>query len=529
MNKKLFLGKSLIKITPFFMAVFYFFMLTWQSERVAVTDDARFYFEAAESYAEYFEKGFDGFRFFEKSFIDRHWRKNNEHPPLAKILMASGYIIHKHSGFMKKHVSFRVGISILASLLLLFIFSFAKHAFSFRAAVFSSLFFIFFPRVFFHARVATLDFAVGAFSFIFVYAYWRGFNSRFWAWMTGPVFGLALASKLNAPFMAAAVLFHYCFLNRDYILKKPWKIFTVTQFVSMLIFSMPVFFMLWPWMWYDTVQRMINYIAFHLNHYGILMYYLGEIYSEPRPPWHAPLIMTVFTVPVVAFFCVLISPFVYPRRNEKQNNSAFFLMFSAALVSIAVLMFLPAPFYSGVKLFQPFFPFFAVIAGTGLYYLLKKTSFISGKLRYSLFILIFISPVLDIIDLRHDHLSYYSEIAGGTKAALKYRMERQYYDLFYYDMTEFFNEKLSKPANIHVIPNGKEYYHTSRILKDAGMLTEYYNPSEFTDADWLVLIHEYRWPKYPELLRAHRHRKPVFISYRQGVPLYSVYRLKFPE
>jgi len=520
-------GKITVFITPLILAVTYFFMLFYQAQKVAITDDARFYMDAAKSYSTYFENCTPLKKCFEKNHIDRYWKKNNEHPPFAKLLMAGGYFVfHKKLGILDEIRAFRIGISIFAVITLLFLFSFTMNAFSFHAAVFASLSFMFLPRTFFHARVATLDFAVLGTSFIFIYCYWMGFKSKFWAWMTGVAFGVALSTKLNAPFMLLPVLIHYFVLNFRNFKKFPLRTLFPVQFISMLIISLPLFFAMWPWLWYSTFERFMEYVKFHTFHYGILMYYLGEIFSEPRPPWHAPFVMMALTTPLVTLFFSQIGMFLYEWKSEKENNRVMLLVILCAVISIGVLMFMPAPFYSGVKLFQPFFPFIAIMAGVGIYETLKKTN-IFGKYKFAPAILFFLPVIISMIDLRHDHLSYYNEIAGGTKGAAKYRTETQYYDLFYWELTGFFNEECkNRRCRVAFEPNPKEYRHTSAILKNSGYLTKNFIFCQSNDCDYFVLTHEYRWRNYPYILRDSKSLEKVFSLQRQGVELLTVFKLK---
>ncbi|MGI6395285.1 MAG: ArnT family glycosyltransferase [bacterium] len=510
------------------LAIFYLFLLLYQSEQVAITDDARFYMPAAKSYYSYFENCKFSKKCFEKKTIDRYWKENNEHPPFAKLLMAGSYaIFHKKLNILDEIRGLRVGISLFAVIVLMFIFSFTRRAFSFHAAIFASLAFIFLPRTFFHARVATLDFAVAGTSFIFVYCYWRGFSSKFFAWMTGVAFGIALATKLNAPFMVLPVLLHFVVFKWKELKKNPLKTIFAPQFVSMLLISLPLFFIMWPWLWHDTVSRFGDYVKFHTNHYGILMYYFGKIYSEPRPPWHAPLIMMIFTTPLISLFSATVAPFIYKWKEELENNFALTLTALCAFISIAVLMFMPAPFYSGVKLFQPFFPFFAVIAGVGIYSMLKSVTYIPEKYKFAPGILFFLPVIFSFVDLNNNHLSYYNELVKGTKGASLYNMEQHYYDLFYYDLTRFFNRECAdKSCKVAFEPNGKEYGPSSSILKRAGYLTKNFSVANLSQANYFVLTHEYRWKNYPNLLRKHKNLKKLYTYELQGVEMFTVFKVR---
>jgi len=513
-------------IAPFVLALLYLLLLFYRAERVAITDDAKYYMGAASKYSDYLENGWKKFRYFDKKFIDSHWKWNREHPPFAKLVMASGYLLlHKKTGLMKRSVAFRAGISLLAVVMLLFLFDFVRRSFSFEAAIFASLFFIFLPRTFFHARVATLDFTVGATSFMFVYSYYRGLSSKYWGWITGVMFGIALSSKLNAPLMVFPVAIHFLFVKWKVLRQRPFTIFKEPIFLSMLLISLPLFFAIWPWLWFDTVPRFTNYLLFHLKHYNLPIYYLGERYFEERPPFYAAFIMMVVTTPLMTLLFAFLSPVSYRREGRDVTDSPMLLTLLSAFAALGTVIFIPAPFYSGVKLFQPFFPFLAVLAGVGLWSVLRGVSSIPEKYRYAPFIIFFIPILLGFFNLKQDHISYYSGLVGGTKGAMKHGFERHYYDLFYLEMADFFNSECKDaPCKVKVMVNPKEYRYTSKILKRSGLLTKNYRHTEKKAADFYVLIHEYRLANYPIFYKKYKKMIPVKEIRREGVPLVTIYR-----
>lgn len=513
-------------IVPLLLAALYLFLLLSHTNRVPLTDDARFYLDAGQQYGNWFDEGIKTGKLFKKDFIDKYWRTNHEHPPFAKILMASGYLIlHKWTKLCNYIVAQRIAISLFAVFMLLFLFQFVKRAFSFDAAIFASLAFILLPRTLFHARVATLDFAVAGTSFLFIYSYWRGYENRVWAWLTGPIFGIALATKLNAPFMVVPVVIHFFIVHGKEIIRGKISRIFIPQFVSMLLFSLPLFFALWPWMWNNTIDRFLEYTNFHMKHYGILMYYFGEIYREPRPPIAAPALMMLITTPLITLYAATVGLLLYPWKSDKKQTYPMTLITLSALVSITALMFLPAPFYSGVKLFQPFFPFLAISAGVGIALVFKKIA-LPNTLKYALFTLLFLPTFITTVRLDGAHLSYYNDLIGGTKGTLSYRVERHYYDLFYPDLIEWINNQKVKKIKIAFEPNGKEYQESARILQRAGLLRKSFSYTSVERADYIVLTDEYRWRQYPELLRRYRHMKNVFEVKREGVPLLTVYEKK---
>ncbi|HNT29109.1 MAG TPA: hypothetical protein PKH10_13145, partial [bacterium] len=278
------------------------------------------------------------------------------------------------------------------------------------------------------------------------------------------------------------------------------------------------------WLWHDIVARFKEYVLFHVNHYGISMYYLGEVYSTPRPPWSAPFVMMLVTTPLLTVLCAVLGFLLYRWSDDRDRRRPMLLVSLSAFVAIGTVMFLPAPFYSGVKLFQPFFPFLAVAAGVGLWRVLDRATILPERWRFAPFGVVFIPVILSMVDLRHDHLSYYSELIGGTKGAAQYKFETHYYDLFYYDLAEYFNRELKTFSPVAFDPNGKEYPFTSGYLKRAKLLTPKFYYSDNKDAAaYYVLTHEYRWREYPDLLRKVKWRTPVYVLERQGVPLLTVY------
>jgi len=79
--------KIIRNLIPILLGIFYFVLLIYQAERVAITDDARFYMDAGKSYSNYFERGWKDFKYFDKKFIDRYWEKNHEHPFAISFLL----------------------------------------------------------------------------------------------------------------------------------------------------------------------------------------------------------------------------------------------------------------------------------------------------------------------------------------------------------------------------------------------------------------------------------------------------------
>ena len=56
-----------------------------------------------------------------------------------------------------------------------------------------------------------------------------------------------------------------------------------------------VYLACWPWLWFDTVARFREYVAFHVHHVYYNMEYLGRNYNKPPFPLSFPYVMDALT------------------------------------------------------------------------------------------------------------------------------------------------------------------------------------------------------------------------------------------
>ena len=150
-----------------------------------------------------------------------------------------------------------------------------------------------------------------------------------------------------------------------------------------------VFFVTWPHLWHDTLTRLGKYIAFHMNHYPILLFYQGTLHLEPYAPWHMPFMMAMGTIPLpllcigfFGIFCALKS-FVKIIKNDVESTTHVdhlrLLLLIQMVNMIGIVAFSNVPKYGGEKLFMPFFPLFCLIAALGLVSCFETLKTFQGK------------------------------------------------------------------------------------------------------------------------------------------------------
>ena len=129
-----------------------------------VTWDEVFDFAAGRSYVEWLSSP-------ALSTIDQYWSVNSEHPPLTKVLGGmTDRLFDEYLGWCKEYVAYRISLLAFIVPLTLTFFLFARAYLGVWPAVFVSIALMFHPRLFFHAHIGALDYAMTATWFVTAYA-----------------------------------------------------------------------------------------------------------------------------------------------------------------------------------------------------------------------------------------------------------------------------------------------------------------------------------------------------------------------
>ncbi len=521
---------------------------------------------------------------FTKQSVDRAFKTNREHPPFAKFVIgASHALTHKALGLFGDLDGARSGVALLCALLCAVLVRLLWRPLGPGTALLSVLLLLSLPRFLFHSQVATLDVPVAAMVVFTTAAFFWGERSVKWAWATGLIFGLALLTKLNAPFAAIPATI-YAVVGR-------WRGFHRSSgrgvvalalppipraLIAMALLGPVVFFACWPWLWFDTVKRLGEYLAFHLSHYPILLFYQGEIFTKPFAPWHMPFTMAAGVTPMPVLLLGLVGSglavgsLVRLARHADDEGAVsrvsstdrlLALVLLQALFAIGIVAFSNVPKYGGEKLFMPFFPLFCVLAAAGLARALEGLGALFPKLEAGLVwfrpldddphertpprpgepaaspawlpkLLVAFVALLTCLpgaagSMRFHGgyaLSYYSEALGGLAGATARGYERTYYDIADKQLARWLDENAGSEP-VHFEPNHKEYVRTYKWLKRDGVISRDLRLTKSRDkATFLVLTHERRWSTYPKLLAEHAALQQVHEVRIDGVPLYTVYR-----
>jgi 4-amino-4-deoxy-L-arabinose transferase-like glycosyltransferase len=427
-----------------FTAVF----LIVSAPHISLTWDEPTYIVAAETYPAWYEKLFTqptSALSYER--VKEYWEFNSEHPPLSKVW--SGFVWLGARHIFDDLTAHRLGNILLASVLVALVYLMLAREKGTTAGLVGAAALITMPRFFFHAHLAALDVPVAGMIFAVTFVFWLGHkHSGFrWTLFLGLVWGLALATKINALIVLPITLFLWtiAFWPRRYLF---------TRLILSGLISLFVFFLSWPWLYHDTLQRLKEYIGFMTTErLPVEQYFLGNLYAPP--PWHFPFVITVIVVPFTLLLFAIVGAILSIKHKTDRPLGGLFL--TGAFVSLAIFATGQGQVFDNERLFMPVFPYIAALAGIGFVGSIPimkdpaEKRNISLKITHAstiLGILVFSPHLLLAYDLYPHLLSYYSEAIGGAYGAKVLRLESTYWCESYPETFDYLNTNAAPGASV---------------------------------------------------------------------------------
>ncbi|HEY4223050.1 MAG TPA: hypothetical protein VGO62_16950 [Myxococcota bacterium] len=540
-------ARGLVAIAAFAFALLFH---AAQIPSQGLTDDDDFYAPAGIRYAEWLSDAVTHPSLaFTQASIESAFKLNHEHPPGAKIVFGVAHALGRAIGFGDLDAA-RLGCALFAAALASLLVLLLWEPLGVLAAVSAPLLLLSLPRFTFHSEVATLDVPVACAVFAITAAYFAAEAQRARlraVVVVGVIFALGNLVKLNAPFaIIPCALWSLLLMWRGFRVDNAALVIPPIprSLVAMIIAAPILFVLLWPWLWFDTVDRVGAYIAFHLQHYPIYLFYDGEIWEKPFAPWHAVLFLGLGSLPapVLALGAVgslrALASIARCARDTPATASAADKLRALLLLQAAFAMALVAdpatPRYGGEKLFMPFFPLFIALAADGLAFVvdgvraglpLLARSRLRARAVAVLAVALACAPgAFANVKLHGGYaLSYYGELVGGLRGAVARGYERTYYDVADKPLAHWLDDN-AHGARVHFEPNHKEYARTYRWLKRDGVIGDgLILDDNKARANLIVLTHERRWSTYPALKAELEKLRVVDDKSIDGVSLYTVY------
>jgi 4-amino-4-deoxy-L-arabinose transferase-like glycosyltransferase len=391
-----------------------------------------------------------------------------------------------------------------------------------------------------------LDVPAAVSVFVVTFVFWKTLERKSWAWglLLGLLWGLALATKINAVFVPLTLGLWWLIFRRE--------VRTFGRLIIMGLTAIPVFFAVWPWFYYNTLDRFTTYIEFvTTDHFKIGQYYFAKFYMPP--PWHFGFVMLWAVLPLGLTVLYLIG--IVRTGNGKRDGGLGWLLFLSALTPILAISSGKSMVYDNERLIMVSFPFLAGLAGGGFGWIVSGLGKLSERLSRPivsrggvviLILLAFVPQLVTMVRLYPHYLSYYGESVGGLAGATRLGLETTYWCETYSLALPIINEQAKPNERIWVDPWSHDvliYYQTQGYLrKDLAILVPFDTPSVLGSdapspetlpmslADWYVFQHRQTTlgqdGENSPILRLLSHKEVVYEYSFDGVPILTLYKNK---
>ncbi|HEY8429204.1 MAG TPA: glycosyltransferase family 39 protein [Sandaracinaceae bacterium] len=561
------------------LSVAYVLLLVGTASDIGMSRDEGFYVEAADRYGAWFLLLFeDPDRALTREVISApsHWGYNNEHPSLAKSMFALFHLADERWDlFDEPSTGYRFFGMLCGGLLLWLVYIFGARAYGRQAGAFAAVALALMPRVFYHSHLNAFDVPIVLMMTLVTYCYWRALTNPRWAVLTGITYGLALATKHNAWQLPLVFLVHFAYVVwtelrarrapgwvialavifplfvppvLDFVARRRGTLRRVSLvpwwLVGMALLGPPIFVGLWPWLWFDTVERFGAYAGFHLNHAYYNMAYFGVNYFRPPFPMGYPWVMTLFTVPLVtvalglagvgARLRALLPPGLMERvwpegRTQPDPARTDVLAFGSMLAPIVVISMPWTPIFGGTKHWLGAYPFLALFAGIAFVSVARAARRALGEKPFAKYATrvgaasLLLAPAA--VETVHSHpfgLSHYGFAAGGVPGAADHGMNRQFWGFTTRSLVDWFEARMPAGGTVWICDTTWTAFQM--LYRDGHLDRRIRATGDLVSADYAIVHHEHHFVEVDyQIWAAWGSVQPVHVLTYDGVPIISVY------
>jgi 4-amino-4-deoxy-L-arabinose transferase-like glycosyltransferase len=515
--------------------------------------DEGFYDRAALGYQAWFDELFeDPAAALTRESVDRHWEYNHEHPALMKTLFGFSWrVFHRRTGWLRPSTAIRLPGMVMAALCLFVTVVWGWRLYGPMAGIAAGVLLAAQPRFFYHAHLACFDVPVAAMWLATVYAYWRAQSSRRWEVLSGVIFGLCLCTKLNAFFIPPILVIHHLALlwleRRSGDRRRP---VIPMSLVWMAIIGPVIFFLHWPWVWFDSLERIGFYLGFHRDHPHYNMEYFGTTIFGPPTPISFPFVMTALTVPATTLLLGLVGLWLRGRvlvqrlRGRGGDEPTFppseggaparslgsdLLVILCLLWPMAIIAWPTVPIFGGTKHWLPAMPFLALLAGAGLARVVAGIGALATDLKWRRVVVaavvsLLLAPALRETASSHPFgLTHYNVLIGGVPGAADAGLNRQYWGYTTGSLLDWFNQRVGPGESVFFHDTAYDAY---RMYREDGTLRRDIRWGSTEGADWAIVHHEQHMAHVEfEIWERFGVTVPVEVVTHEGVPVVSVFQM----
>jgi 4-amino-4-deoxy-L-arabinose transferase-like glycosyltransferase len=538
----------------FAIALFYMMALLVSAKGIGYSRDESFYFDAADRYFAWFKAFFEHPETAIKQFaIDSSFSINHEHPPFMKTLfgLSHHWLYEQYHWFSEPGLSYRFPAMLVASLGVAVIVLWGTRTLSVSAGIVAGLVFAFMPRVFHHAHLACFDVPVATLCLCCAYLWSRALESGQVRWILslGVAYGVALATKHNAWMLPVAFITHGICVKGAAFLRGSWvqKTRLIAVLLSPIVLGPLVLYLLWPWLWFDTAERLKFWFQFHLKHEYYNMEFLGVTYWKPPMPLGYAWLMTLATVPLTTLGLFLLGGYYGARATivaahswmksrttakvvAARENSDFVLWLICLCVFYAPWLSSETPIFGGTKHWFTAYPFLALIAARGFEHvrqaalqwfpaIIRDRRLALGAL--TLGIVLAIAPgLVTVYDMGPWGLSTYMPVVGGASGAATLGLNRTFWGYTTLALSRELNDRAPARVFLHDMTIPAWNMH----VRDGSLKKGLYGTNSVVDSDLALYQHEPHMGRVEyQIWAAYGTSTPIATGTYEGVPVVWLY------
>lgn len=471
-----------------------------------------------------------------------------DHPPLGRYLLG---VAHDLSTAVVMPTDWpspfviaaaRLGSAAAFGMTVFLIALFAGIHYGNKAGVTSGVALILMPRVFGHAHIASLETILGlayVATVMFLASTWKAGASVSLrdAFLGGMLLGLVFLTKVQAVFLPIPLsvwaLWH-------------WRQRAIIPLSLVGATSAAVFFLGWPWLWFDPLNHVLEYLGRTTDRLSLPVWYQGQVFADKEVPWHYPTVMFLVTIPIGLHLLGLFGVFgkcmspgqIPPAHGEDTSTNrpgwhdprmqlvlacGFFPLLVFSLPGVAV--------YDGARLFLVAYPLWAIAVGRGgqcAYEWIRRRR--SSNVAITLSVLFFSLQAYGVMAYRPVYLSYYNALVGGLAGAERLGFESTYWgDSMTPQLLETAARELPEGGTLAVSPVLHQFQLETMLtqapaLQQKNVRLVEYGSAQSSSADALLIFA--RKASLPaELQEKLADGNPSAAVRVQGVTLAAFYRL----
>jgi len=368
--------------------------------------------------------------------IDNAWgsRLTDDDPlhpevaPITKTVIGLGILLLNGYG-VSEMVAMRVPIAVAFGLTVALLFILGAKTYGPAAGFVGAISYWLMPRVFGHAHIAASETLFALSVVVLAWAFLGGIKRPWGAIFTAIAFALAFNTKVTALALPPALLlWELLYCRRNYS----------SNIVALAFGSPLVIFALWPWLWYDPLVRLAEYLRFYALHQQTAVFYMGRIWGYPHgepAPWHYPFVITAISLPLWTLLLVVLGIGATLWQARRRAVPMLFLFLALCIIGTCALP--NAPKYDGERLFFGAFPFLGILAGGGaaavgsLISRWREKGSRLARWGQRVFILAILGAmgwnIRTLAEVHPDELNFFNSLIGGARGAYEKGFETSYW------------------------------------------------------------------------------------------------------